>query len=250
MQFKTRQGPVAVSVKSIADLKAKVCEKVEYNQGFALATINLDHLVKMNSDASFYAAYQAQDYVVADGNPIVWMGRMAGQEMELLPGSDLILPMCQWVADLGGSVALVGSTPAALANAEITMKAACPGLVVAAKISPPFGFDPNSPDARALLQEVHASGARVCFIALGAPKQEILAAYGREIAPQTGFVSIGAGLDFLAGTQERAPKWVRGFALEWLWRLIQSPTRMTGRYARCFAILPGHVKRALMAKRQ
>ncbi|SHH54281.1 WecB/TagA/CpsF family glycosyltransferase [Cognatishimia maritima] len=250
MQFETRQGPVAVSVKSIADLKAKVCEKIERNQGFALATINLDHLVKMNTDVPFYAAYQAQDYVVADGNPIVWMGRMAGQEIELLPGSDLILPMCQWVTDLGATVALAGSTSEALAQAEVTMKAACPGLVVTAKISPPFGFDPHGDDARALLQAIHESGARICFIALGAPKQEMLAAYGREIAPQTGFVSIGAGLDFLAGTQDRAPKWVRRLALEWLWRLMQSPSRMAGRYARCFAILPGHVKRALMGQRQ
>ena len=40
-------------------------------QGFALATINLDHLVKLRHSAPFRAAYAAQDLVVADGNPIV-----------------------------------------------------------------------------------------------------------------------------------------------------------------------------------
>ncbi|WP_197470813.1 WecB/TagA/CpsF family glycosyltransferase, partial [Sulfitobacter sp. HI0054] len=67
---------------------------------------------------------------------------------------------------------------------------------------------------------------------------EILAARGRDIAPGVGFASIGAGLDFLAGRQRRAPKWMRMLALEWLWRAMQSPQRLVPRYARCFAILP------------
>ncbi|MEO1363181.1 MAG: glycosyltransferase, partial [Pseudomonadota bacterium] len=39
--------------------------------GFALATLNLDHIVKLRRDAAFRAAYLAQTHVVADGNPIV-----------------------------------------------------------------------------------------------------------------------------------------------------------------------------------
>ena len=54
-----------------------------------------------------------------------------------------------------------------------------------------------------------ASGARICLLALGAPKQEILAARGFARHPQLGFLSIGAGLDFIAGHQTRAPVWVR-----------------------------------------
>ena len=89
------------------------------------------------------------------------------------------------------------------------------------------------------------SGAGLCFLALGAPKQEILAARGRRIAPKVGFASIGAGLDFLAGHQTRAPRIVRMLALEWLWRALQSPRRMVPRYAKCFAILPGLTVQAL-----
>jgi exopolysaccharide biosynthesis WecB/TagA/CpsF family protein len=86
-------------------------------------------------------------------------------------------------------------------------------------------------------------------LALGAPKQEMLAARGRELAPSVGFVSVGAGLDFLAGTQHRAPKWVQAIAMEWLWRLISSPARLVGRYARCFAILPALMRDALALRK-
>ncbi len=87
--------------------------------------------------------------------------------------------------------------------------------------------------------------AGLCLIALGAPKQEMFAARGREQAPGVGFVSIGAGLDFLSGHQVRAPRFMRMMAMEWLWRALQSPGRMIPRYLRCFAILPGLVRQAI-----
>jgi N-acetylglucosaminyldiphosphoundecaprenol N-acetyl-beta-D-mannosaminyltransferase len=60
-----------------------------------------------------------------------------------------------------------------------------------------------------------------------------------------GFASIGAGLDFLSGHQQRAPMVMRKMGLEWLWRMLQSPARMVPRYAKCFAILPGLLVQAL-----
>ncbi|MBE0554679.1 MAG: WecB/TagA/CpsF family glycosyltransferase, partial [Rhodobacteraceae bacterium] len=57
------------------------------------------------------------------------------------------------------------------------------------------------------------------------------------------------GLDFLAGSQTRAPRWVRAMAMEWLWRALSAPRRLIPRYARCFAILPGQVAGALRLRR-
>ena len=63
-------------------------------QGFAIATLNLDHVVKLRRDPVFRAAYQAQSHVVADGNPIVWLSRLAGRrDVALVPGSELIAPV-------------------------------------------------------------------------------------------------------------------------------------------------------------
>ena len=59
----------------------------------------------------------------------------------------------------------------------------------------------------------------MALLALGAPRQEIFAARCRELLPDIGFVSVGAGLDFIAGHQRRAPIWLQRLALEWLWRV-------------------------------
>ncbi|MFY0597539.1 MAG: WecB/TagA/CpsF family glycosyltransferase [Cognatishimia sp.] len=250
MEFQTTHGPVAVTVATGADLNAIISKKYNDNQGFSLATLNLDHLVKMNADQPFYTAYSEHDIVVADGNPIVWMSKMAGHPIDLLPGSDLVAPLSQQAAEAGMPVAMLGSTESALDGAAEVLKYKFPDLNVVCKISPAFGFDPMGEEAKAALDAVHASGARLCFLALGAPKQEMLAIHGRARAPQTGFVSIGAGLDFLTGAQERAPKWARSIAMEWLWRLVSNPKRMAGRYAKCFAILPRQVLNALQQRKR
>ena len=87
-------------------------------------------------------------------------------------------------------------------------------------------------------ERLRAAGPLLCFLAMGAPRQERFAARGRAAAPEAGFVSIGAGLDFFAGHQRRAPRWVRRIAMEWLWRMLSNPRRLALRYLRCGLVLP------------
>lgn len=245
MEFNFPPHRIAVNMPDRATLMAEVARRLTASEGFALATINLDHLVKLRRDPGFARAYAAQDLVVADGNPVVWLSRLARRPVALVPGSELVVPLAQAAALAGVPVALLGSTEPALKAAAQELEAHAPGLVVAACIAPPMGFDPDGPGGADALQQVAASGARLVFLALGAPKQERLAARGRAALPQVGFASIGAGLDFLAGTQTRAPVWVRRIAMEWLWRMLSNPRRLARRYAECALILPGHAVRAL-----
>ena len=182
---------------------------------------------------------------------MVWLSRLAGQgDVELVTGSDLVGPVAAVAAETGTPVALFGATDEALQVAAEAMVARYPGLNVALTLAPPMGFDPDGEAAGEAIEALRRSGARLVFLALGAPKQERFAARALAALPQTGFLSIGASLDFIAGTQTRAPVWVRRLALEWVWRLLGNPKRLAGRYAACFMILPGLVLRALSSRRQ
>lgn len=233
------QGKVTVNVPDRNTLLDSIRGRFEAGQGFALATVNLDHLAKLRGSAAFRDAYAAHDLVVADGNPIVWLSRIAGRPVSLVPGSDLVLPLARLAAEAGEPVALVGSTGDVLARAAGRLRAEIPSLRIAAIHAPSQGFDPDGPEAERLIEDLAQSGAGLSFLALGAPRQEILAARGRRALPAMGFASVGAGLDFLAGNQRRAPRWVRRIAMEWLWRMAHSPRRLGMRYLRCGLILPG-----------
>lgn len=243
--FKAKGQEIAVNIGSKAALLAAVRERFARREGFALATINLDHLVKLHSSESFARAYAAHDLVVADGNPIVWLARLARRPVSLVPGSEMVLPLARLAAEQGVSVALFGATEESLGRASGALTAQVAGLKVVCQIAPPMGFDPESPAAAQMLTALEASGAGLVFLALGAPKQEAFAARGRALAPGLGFASIGAGLDFLSGAQNRAPKWVQAIAMEWAWRAALAPKRLVPRYARCFAILPRLIRDAL-----
>ena len=238
MKYGKGDAAVVVNVATSAALFQALRARFAKGQGFALATLNLDHLTKLPRNAGFAAAYHAQDLIVADGRPVVWLSQLAKQPVALMPGSDLIIPLCELAAEQSLPIAFFGSDEEALHGAAAALRARVSGLEICHIAAPPMGFDPESAEADTALRNIANSGARLCFLALGAPKQEMLAARGREIAPGVGFASVGAGLDFLAGRQRRAPKWMRMLALEWFWRALQSPARMVPRYARCFAILP------------
>jgi N-acetylglucosaminyldiphosphoundecaprenol N-acetyl-beta-D-mannosaminyltransferase len=228
-----------VNFPTEAALLADIEACLDRGQGFAIATLNLDHVVKLRRDQAFRAAYQAQSHVVADGNPIVWLSRLAGRhEVALVPGSELIAPVAAMAARVGAPLAFLGSTETVLRAAAERLEADHAGLMVAACLAPPYGFDPNGAAADALLDQVAASGARICLLALGAPKQH----------PQLGFLSIGAGLDFIAGHQTRAPVWVRKIAMEWLWRMLSNPRRLARRYLDCALVLPSLAGAALKAR--
>lgn len=238
-----------VNFPTEAALLADVEAGLSRGQGFSIATLNLDHVVKLRRDPAFRAAYLAQSHVVADGNPIVWLMRLAGRrDVRLVPGSELIAPVAAMAARVGAPLAFLGSTETVLQAAAEQLKADHPGLQVAACLAPPYGFDPASAAADALLDQVAASGARICLLALGAPKQEVLAARGLARHPSLGFLSIGAGLDFIAGHQKRAPVWVRKIAMEWLWRMLSNPRRLARRYLDCALVLPSMTVSALRAR--
>lgn len=245
MQFAYGSTLIRVNMPDQPTLMAEVAERFRSGTGFALATLNLDHIVKLRSDQAFRDAYAAHDLIVADGNPVVWLSRLARRPVGLVAGSDLVIPLARLAAQNGVGIALVGTTEPALARAATEIVAQAPGCRIVARIAPPMGFDPDSPQARDLLHQVKDSGAGLCFLALGAPRQERLAARGRQEAPGIGFASVGAGLDFLAGNQTRAPEWVRRIAMEWAWRMLSAPRRLVPRYARCAAILPAEAVAAL-----
>jgi exopolysaccharide biosynthesis WecB/TagA/CpsF family protein len=219
------------------------------HSGFTAATLNLDHIVKLRADPAFREAYRNHSLVVADGRPVIWLRKVMGEPVGLVPGSEMVAPLCAVAADLGVSVAFFGSTPETLDKAATALESAHPGLRVVSRISPPFGFDPGGDAAAEAIEQMAGSGAGLCLLALGAPKQEILAVRAARICPAIGFVSIGAGLDFIAGTQTRAPAWARRIAMEWFWRMATDPRRLFRRYARCLVALPGLFVRAYRDRR-
>lgn len=78
------------------------------------------------------------------------------------------------------------------------------------------------------LREPQSSQAVILLCNYGAPLQELYLETFRT--RNTNFrlvMGVGGAFDFLTGAIPRAPKWMRSFGLEWLWRLMKQPSRFS-----------------------
>ncbi len=235
----------SITVRNIPEAIDAILAQAGTGKSFSVYTLNLDHVVKLRRDPQFRAAYASADIVTADGFPIVACGLLQGCAVERTTGSDMFVPVCAAAARAGLPIFLVGSSEETLSKAVARLKEDCPGLDVRGFRAPSRGFDAFSPEADALIGTIAESGARLCFIGLGAPKQELFAARIREKATGVGLLCTGAASDFIAGAQRRAPVAWQRLGMEWLWRLVHNPRQLFMRYARSFAVMPGLLAESL-----
>jgi len=239
-----------ISALPLAETAVLICHNAGSVAAQNVFTLNLDHVVKVRKDAMFRGAYKRAGLITADGFPIVLACWLQGKRVSRVTGSDLIAPICAEAARSGKSVYLFGSSLQVLIKASRLLHERNAGLTIAGVFSPPQGFNPTSEDARRCIGTIGSSGADLCFVALGAPKQELFADHGKSLLPNISFVCIGAGLDFIAEAQVRAPLWMQRWGLEWLWRAASDPRRLLYRYLLCMAALPGILARAALLPRR
>ncbi|MDH6263550.1 WecB/TagA/CpsF family glycosyltransferase [Bradyrhizobium sp. BR13661] len=226
-----------VNVSGISDAVARIEQRLSLPQSFMVCTVNLDHLVKRRQDPGFLKAYQKAEIASADGFPIAALARLDGFPIERAPGADLVLPLCERAAAAKIPVFLVGPTLRTLCLSAKRLVSSCPDLEICGVYAPPPDFDSQSEAASEMISIIGESGAKICFVALGAPRQELFAARAIEETSNIAFIGVGGGLDFIAGTQIRCPPFVRRLYLEWAWRLILNPRRLAIRYFRCAILL-------------
>jgi N-acetylglucosaminyldiphosphoundecaprenol N-acetyl-beta-D-mannosaminyltransferase len=226
-----------VNVQNAASLVDELLARLSGScSSFMVCTLNLDHLVKLRRNLDFRKAYARAEYITADGFPIVSLARLAGHQIDQTAGSDFIRPICHAATQHHLPIFLFGSMLSTLSAAATRLLADNPGLDIRGACAPPRGFDPKSDLAEKVIELIQNSGARICFVALGAPTQEIFSAGAVERTSEICFLPIGAGLDFIAGTQVRAPRILQRAKLEWAWRLMLDPIRLAKRYALCALI--------------
>ena len=222
-----------INIATMSEAVDAILGRLQAGRGFTFLTLNLDHMVKRRSDTVFREAYQRADFVSADGQPVVALARQAGVNLDRVTGADLVVPLSAAAAEAGFPVHLFGTTEPALRAASDALCHACPGLVIAGLSAPTMGFDPAGAAAVEAANEIAGSGARLCFVALPTAKQVAFMVRSHAAHPEIGFVGVGAALDFLAGTQARAPLFFQKAGMEWLWRFAAQPRALFRRYLDC-----------------
>ncbi|MGB9377713.1 MAG: WecB/TagA/CpsF family glycosyltransferase [Mycobacteriales bacterium] len=199
--------------------------------GGTVVTPNIDILRLASRDDDLRRLVDGSSLVVADGVPLLWAARLAGEALAgQVAGSSLIFSLSQAAARRGVSIFLLGGAPGVAEKAGAALQVKYPGLRVAGVNCPPLGFESDPALIDAVRAAVTAAGPGIVFCGLGFPKQERLAAALAPAVPGTWFIGCGAAITFAAGQIPRAPRWMQRSGLEWVHRLSREPRRLFRRY--------------------
>lgn len=190
------------------------------------------HLVMLvQDDAELATAVNGADFVVPDGQPLVWSASALGVKgASRVYGPDLMIETCQRASETGAPIYLFGGRDtAALELLQTTLGERFPGLNIVGAEAVPFRPATAEEEASSI-EKINASGAEIVWVGTGQPRQELWMARMRSRLDASILVGVGAAFDFHAGLIPQAPTIMQEAGLEWLFRLTQEPRRLWRRY--------------------
>jgi N-acetylglucosaminyldiphosphoundecaprenol N-acetyl-beta-D-mannosaminyltransferase len=199
-----------------------IIERPGERRAHQICTVNPEFVMEARRNPPFAAVLEAADLCIADGVGLLWAARRLGKPLpERVTGSDGAPLIAARAAQKGWRLFLLGAGPGVAARAAAVLAQRYPGLQVAGT----HEGSPGEADAPEIIERVRAARADVLFVAYGAPKQDFwIARYGPAVGVPA-MMGVGGSLDFIAGVQKRAPRWVQRINLEWLYRLVSQPWR-------------------------
>jgi N-acetylglucosaminyldiphosphoundecaprenol N-acetyl-beta-D-mannosaminyltransferase len=218
---------IGVHPLTIEQVVANCLAGIDSARQLEIGVINAAKIVKMRRDPELRAAVAGCDLILADGQSVVWASRLLGAPLpERVAGIDLFLRLLAEAEKRGLTVYFLGARPDVLQRMLAGLRRRFPGLRVAGSRD---GYFPAA-DAAAVATDIARSGADLLFLGMTSPRKEhFVAEHGKHTG--AGVVhGVGGSFDVLAGVVKRAPvAWQRA-GLEWLYRVLQEPRRLAGRY--------------------
>jgi N-acetylglucosaminyldiphosphoundecaprenol N-acetyl-beta-D-mannosaminyltransferase len=221
-----------MGVVTEAEAVQAVIDAAAAERGHWTITANLDHLRRYRSNPLQKDLIDEADLIVADGMPLIWASRLAGEPLpERVSGSSMVWSICEGANARGQSVFLLGGDHGVAERAADVFRNRYPGLEIVGTACPPVGFEDDERELDRIQRQVTEAAPRIVFVALGFPKQDLLIRGLRNSLPHASFLGVGISLSYATGDLARPPSWICRLGLEWAHRLSQEPTRrLTRRY--------------------
>ena len=170
------------------------------------------------------------EMIVPDGQPVRWgLNLLHGAALsDRVYGPNLMLKTCERAANDNVPIFLFGGSKELLAQLAKNLRHMFPNLHIAGARASKFR-KLEATEKTELVEEIKKSGARITFVGLGCPRQEVWAyEFKNEISMPV--LAVGAAFSFHAGILPQAPQFMQKAGLEWLFRFCREPLRLWKRY--------------------
>lgn len=189
-----------------------------------IVTADASMLVMAQEDASLHAIIAQADLVTPDSIGVLWAaGRTPTPLRERVSGVEISERLCAESAAQGHRIFFLGAAPGVAAAAAEKMREKYPGTCIAGVRD---GFFSEA-ETDAVISAVRAADANILLVAMGIPKQEKWIQAHRNALGCSVLIGVGGTLDVLSGQVRRAPRIMQALRLEWLWRVLSNPSKIS-----------------------
>jgi N-acetylglucosaminyldiphosphoundecaprenol N-acetyl-beta-D-mannosaminyltransferase len=214
------------------DAKKSVLEKIKKN---ITVDRNFQHVVSLNPEIitaalrnkSFKDIIRSSQIAIIDGMGIIIGAKILGIPVgERITGTDLMYELMDLAGKMSLTVVLIGGNGnvanyIAKCYQKKYLEATFTGLEGFKNIS-----QPTEDEKKQLNSIVVAARPSLVFVSFGSPAQELWIERHKSIFRNSTVIGVGGAFDFLSGRISRAPRIMRAFGFEWLYRLIVQPWRL------------------------
>jgi N-acetylglucosaminyldiphosphoundecaprenol N-acetyl-beta-D-mannosaminyltransferase len=209
---------------------ARTVQAARHKEPFAVSALAAHGTMTGAADSEHRFRLNSFNLLVPDGQPVRWALNLLHKTSltDRVYGPNLTLRLLAAAEENKLPVYFYGTSPEILGKLRESLAMLYPSLQIAGmeasrfrQLTPDESFD--------VIGRIDASGARMLFVGLGCPRQEIFAFEFRSLLSMP-IIAVGAAFPFIAGTLQQAPPWMQQRGLEWLFRLIQEPRRLWRRY--------------------
>lgn len=142
---------------------------------------------------------------------------------ERITGVDFMESVCAISREQKIPIFLLGAQVNIAEKVKEVLEKRYPGINIVGT----FSGSPSENDFPAIQALIAETRPEVLFVAYGSPKQELwITRHLHELPSVKIAMGVGGAFDFLAGLRVRAPKWMQKLGIEWIYRLIQEPSRL------------------------
>ncbi|MDD4438758.1 MAG: WecB/TagA/CpsF family glycosyltransferase [Tissierellia bacterium] len=207
-------------------------QKIENDEKYVIYTPNTEIIMMCQKDEEFLNLMNNSDINVPDGVGLIYAGKIKKLPLkEKVAGYDLSINLLKMADEKGLKLYVVGGRPGVAEAAMKNVQNKYPGIkIVGAQHGyfkgahlGEFGHD----EELSLIEDINKQKPHILFVGFGAKKQEQWIEYNKGKINANVIIGNGGTLDGLAGFVKRAPDIFINLGLEWLYRLIKEPRRIT-----------------------
>ena len=220
---------IPISAVTMESALAYVAENLEVLRGSYICASNVHTTVMAREDSLYHRVQSESVLSLPDGKPLSVVGRRKTiLPMEKVTGTHFMQKIFADPRFAGKKHFFYGTAEQTLMLMMERIREDYPELNVC-------GYEPSvfrpleEEEEEALVKRINDSDADFIWVALGAPRQELLMhrLKGRVCGLMTG---VGGAFNILAGLVDDAPQWMQDAGLEWFYRLYREPGRLFRRY--------------------